>query len=160
MSQRLDYVNNSKALYEKLSALSMAVKSQTSLDIALLHLVDIRASQLNGCAFCVDMHVKQAKIHGERELRIHHLTVWRESNLFDAREKAALEWVEAVTKIAPESVSDELFKKMQQNFSEKEISDLTFAVATINAWNRLAVTFRAVPGSADAFFGLEKSGLK
>jgi AhpD family alkylhydroperoxidase len=159
MTQRLNYARHSKAIYEKLSAVSLAIKNESSIDSGLLHLVDIRASQLNGCAFCVDMHIKEAKIHGERELRLHHLVIWRESNLFNEKERAALELVEAVTKLGAEGVSDEIYQKVSTQFSEKEISDLVFAIATINAWNRLGVTFRSTPGSGDKAFGLDKAGL-
>ncbi|GAA0535481.1 AhpD family alkylhydroperoxidase [Rhizomicrobium palustre] len=160
MTQRLNYFALSKTLTEKLSALSIATKKESAIEKTLLHLVDLRASQLNGCAFCVDMHSKEAKIDGERELRLYHVAVWRESPLFSSRERAALEWTEAVTKLSPESVSDEVYNAVRAEFSEKEIADLTFAIATINAWNRLGVSFRSVPGSADAAYGLTKAGLQ
>jgi AhpD family alkylhydroperoxidase len=121
--------------------------------------VDLRASQMNGCAFCVDMHVKQARIAGERELRLHHVAVWRESTLFDERERAALEWTEALTKLAPYGVSDEIFNKVREHFNEQEISDLTFAIMAINGWNRVSIGFNAVPGSQDEAYGLTKGGL-
>lgn len=158
MSLRLQYSTESKQLAHKLFELNMAL-NESGLDKILIDLVFLRASQLNGCAFCVDMHVKEAKIHGERDLRLHHVPVWRESTLFSAQEKAALEWTEQVTKITPEGVSDEVFERMKKNFSEKEISDLTFAVGIINVWNRLAITFRQVPGSLDKIYGLDKAGL-
>src|SRR5213078_5206326 len=107
MSQRLDYYKQSPELANKLYELSNAVK-KSSLGNTLLDLVNIRASQLNGCAFCLDMHCKEAKIHGERELRIYHIPIWRESPLFSGAEKVALEWTEALTKIGPEGVSDVL----------------------------------------------------
>ncbi len=160
MTQRLDYYAHSKLLADKLLALSVATKREGSLEKGLVHLVDIRASQLNGCAFCVDMHVKEAKIDGERELRIYHLPVWRESPLFSARERAVLEWTEAVTKLSAHGVSDEVFQQVRAELSEKELADLTFAIGTINAWNRLAISFRVVPGSADAAYGLTKAGLQ
>ncbi len=160
MTQRLDYYAYSKTLAEKLLALSVATKKEDSLGKGLLHLVDIRASQLNGCAFCVDMHVKEAKIDGERELRIYHLPVWRESPLFSARERAALEWTEAVTKLSAHGVSDEIYQQVRAQLPEKELADLTFAIGAINAWNRLAISFRVVPGSADATYGLTKAGLQ
>ena len=160
MTQRLNYVAHSSALYKKLNDLSMAILKETSLDATWIHLLEIRASQLNGCAFCVDMHVKQAKLHGERELRIYHLPIWRESNLFSDKERAVLEWTEVVTKLPEHGISDEVFARISEQLSEKEISDLTFAIGTINAWNRLAIPFRSVPGSADAAYGLDKAGLK
>ena len=159
MSPRLDYFAQSKVLAEKLSALSIASKKEGSIERGLLHLVDLRASQLNGCAFCVDMHAKEAKLGGERELRLYHLPVWRESPLFSARERAALAWTEAVTRIDGD-IPDEIYATVREQFSEKEISDLTFAIAVINAWNRLGISFRAVPGSADAAYGLTRAGLQ
>ncbi|CDM23395.1 4-carboxymuconolactone decarboxylase /alkylhydroperoxidase AhpD [Castellaniella defragrans 65Phen] len=123
------------------------------------YLVTLRASQLNGCTFCVDMHVKEAKIAGERELRLHHVAVWRESPLFTAKEKAILEWTEALTRLPPEGVSDELFRRVREQLSEKELADLSFLIVGINGWNRLGVAFQPVPGSSDALFGLDKAGL-
>jgi AhpD family alkylhydroperoxidase len=158
MSQRIDYAKASLPLTRKLFELSALVK-ESSLGHTLIDLVDIRASQLNGCAFCLDMHAKEAKIHGERELRIYHVPIWRESQIFSPRERAALEWTEAVTRLGEEGVSDEIYERVRQQFSEKELSDLTFAVATINFWNRLNVPFRTAPGSADKMLGLDKAGL-
>jgi AhpD family alkylhydroperoxidase len=155
---RLDYMQLSAELFKKYLAFSMANK----MDEGLAILIDIRASQLNGCAFCVDMHVKQAKIHGERELRLHHIAIWRESNLFSAKERAAFAWTEALTKASPEghlAVSDELFESMLDHFSETELSDLTFRIAAINGWNRMGIAFRNPPGSKDQMFGLSKAGL-
>jgi AhpD family alkylhydroperoxidase len=123
-------------------------------------LVKLRASQINGCAFCVDMHTKEALIHGERALRLHHLVIWHESPLFDERERAALQWTEALTKIGKDGVTDEEFAKVKAVFSEKEISDLTIAIGSINIWNRLGVAFRTTPGSLDKVLGLDKAGLK
>ena len=108
------------------------------------------ASQINGCAFCLDMHVKQAKIHGERELRLYHLSAWRESTLFAPRERAALAWTEVLTRLPEQGVPDEIYERVRTQLSEKEISDLTFVIVAINSWNRLNVGFRTVPGSQDA----------
>jgi alkylhydroperoxidase family enzyme len=105
------------------------------------------------------MHVKQAKMHGERELRLHHVAAWRESTLFSPRERAALAWTEALTKLPDHGVPDDVYDRVRTQLSEKEISDLTFAVMTINAWNRLNVGFKTVPGSSDAALGLDKAGL-
>lgn len=154
-SARLDYMSLSAELFKKYLDFSMANK----MDEGLALLVDIRASQLNGCAFCLDMHIKQAKIHGERELRLHHLAIWRESALFTPRERAALEWTEALTRIAAHGVPDELFESMLDHYSEAELSDLTFRVAAINGWNRMSIAFRNPPGSRDKMFGLDKAGL-
>jgi AhpD family alkylhydroperoxidase len=158
MSQRLDYQQQSPDLYRKFAAFNAQVE-HASIEPALRDLVFLRASQLNGCALCVDMHVKEATIHGERPLRLHHLIIWRESPLFSTREQAALEWTEALTQIPPHGVSDEVYERVRAQFSEKEIADLTFAIIAINAWNRANVAFRSVPGSFDRALGLDKANL-
>ena len=158
MSQRLDYYKlspDAAALYAEFSVL--LIKKPFLAEIA--HLVTLRASQLNGCAFCVDMHVKEAKIHGERELRLHHVAVWRESPLFSPRERAALEWTEALTHLPPHGVPDAIFAAVREQFSEQEVAELSFLIIAINGWNRLSVAFRAVPGSADKLYGLHKANL-
>lgn len=152
---RLDYSRLSADLFKKYLDFSMAFK----MDEGLALLVDIRASQLNGCAFCLDMHVKQARIHGERELRLHHVAIWRESTLFTPRERAALAWTEALTQIGPDGISDGAYAQAREAFDEAALSELTFRVAAINGWNRLNVAFRNVPGSKDRLFGLDKAGL-
>lgn len=156
---RLSYAQQSPELVKKLQDLSMAIVKSDLIDPTLASLVDIRASQMNGCAFCLDMHVKEAKIHGERELRLHHVAIWRESPLFTAKERAALAWTEALTQIAPTGVSDALYAEAREQFSEKELATLTFRVMTINAWNRANVAFRTTPGVLDKVFGLDKAGL-
>ena len=105
------------------------------------------------------MHSKEAKIHGERELRLYHVAIWRESNLFDARERAALEWTEALTQLPPHGVPDAIYDSVRAQFDEREMAALSFAVMAINGWNRLSIGFRAEPGSRDAMYGLTKSGL-
>lgn len=158
MSQRLNYAQQSPDLFKKLSDLSLALKGSV-IEEKLRDLVNIRASQLNGCAFCLDMHVKEAKIHGESELRLYHVAIWRESNLFVPRERAALAWTEAVTRLPEGGIPDELYERVRGQLSEKEVSDLTFAIAIINTWNRASIAFKAVPGSADKLYGLDKAGL-
>ena len=146
MSQRLDYYKlspDAAALYAEFSVLLN--KKPFLAEIA--HLVTLRASQLNGCAFCVDMHVKEAKIHGERELRLHHVAVWRESPLFSPRERAALEWTEALTHLPPHGVPDAIFEAVREQLSEQEVADLSFLIIAINGWNRLSVAFRAEAGT-------------
>lgn len=159
MTQRLNYAQLSPELFKKLSELAMALNSSV-IDVNTRDLVNIRASQLNGCAFCLDMHVKEAKIHGESELRLYHVAIWRESNLFSPRERAALAWTEAVTKLPEGGIPDALYERVRGELSEKEISDLTFSIMAINAWNRASIAFKAVPGSADKLYGLDKAGLK
>lgn len=158
MSERLDYAKISPELTRAYTAFSMANKAG-GLGQTLIDLINLRASQINGCAFCVDMHSKEAKIHGERELRLYHVAVWRESPLFDARERAALEWTEALTQLAPHGVPDAVYDAVRAQFDEKDIVALSFAVMAINGWNRLSIGFRAEPGSRDAMYGLSKAGL-
>ena len=158
MTQRLNYAQQSPELFKKFMEFSMALKSSV-IDEKLQALVEIRASQINGCGFCLDMHVKQAKIHGESELRLYHVAIWRESNLFIPRERAALAWTEALTKLPEGGVPDEIYERVRGQLSEKEISDLTFVVMAINAWNRVNVGFKTVPGTADKVYGLDKAGL-
>lgn len=158
MSQRLNYPELSADLFHKYFEFNQVIKQNKTAE-EFNDLVTIRASQLNGCAFCLDMHIKQAKIAGERELRLHHLAVWHESPLFNEREKAALLWTEALTHLSAKGVSDEIYKQVRETLSEKEISDLSFLVILINGWNRLGVAFQVEPGSADAIYGLNKAGL-
>ncbi|MGF6378818.1 AhpD family alkylhydroperoxidase [Paraburkholderia atlantica] len=158
MTQRIDYQQQSPELFKKFVEFSLVLK-KSAIEETIRHLVDIRASQLNGCSFCVDMHVKEAAIHDERPLRLHHVAVWRESNLFTPRERAALAWTEALTQISPLGVSDEIYDRVRTQFSEKELSDLTFQVMSINAWNRVNIGFRIPPGIYDKAFGVDKSGL-
>lgn len=158
MTQRVNYAQQSPELFRKISELSIALKDSV-IEQKIRDLVNLRASQMNGCAFCVDMHVKEARIHGESELRLHHVAIWRESNLFIPRERAALAWTEALTRLPEGGIPDDLYERVRGQLSEKEISDLTFSVMTINAWNRVSVAFRSVPGSADKAYGLDKAGL-
>jgi len=159
MTQRLDYMQQSPELFRKFVDFSALVKAG-SIEESICDLIAIRASQMNGCGFCLDMHVKQAKIHGERELRIHHLAAWRESTLFVPRERAALAWTEVLTSLPDQGVPDEIYERVRTQLSEKELSDLTFAVVTINAWNRINVGFKTVPGAYDKAFGLDKARLE
>ena len=156
---RLNYMQQSPELAKKLIDFSMAIVNSGHIESRLSYLVDIRASQMNGCAFCLDMHVKEAKLHGERELRLYHVAIWRESPLFTPKERAALAWTEALTQMAPTGISDELYAEVREQFSEKEISTLTFRVMGINAWNRANVAFRTTPGARDKALGLDKAGL-
>ena len=158
MSQRVDYQRQSPELFKKFVEFNLLV-TESAIEQPIRDLVSIRASQINGCAFCLDMHVKQATIHGERPLRLHHLASWRESTLFEPRERAALGWTEALTQLTPEGVPDQVYERVRGQLSEKEISDLTFVVMSINAWNRVNVGFRTVPGSHDKAFGLDKAKL-
>lgn len=158
MSQRIDASRQSSKLFHKLIEFSNLLHDST-IERTILDLVSIRASQLNGCGFCVDMHVKEASLHGERALRLHHLAIWPESTLFAPRERAALAWTEVLTRLPEHGVPDEIYERVRTQFSEAELSDLSFAVMAINAWNRLNVGFRTVPGSADKAYGLDRANL-
>lgn len=116
-----------------------------SLDKRLVELVKVRASQINGCAFCIAMHTADAVKLGETHARLHLLAAWSETTLFDAREAAALAWTEAVTLVASSHVPDDVYAAARAVFSERELVDLTYAVMAINAWNRLAISFRKQP---------------
>jgi AhpD family alkylhydroperoxidase len=158
MTQRINYIQQSPELFRKFMDFSNQLK-ESVIEESIRDLVAIRASQINGCGFCVDMHVKEARMHGERELRIHHLTIWRDSTLFAPRERAALAWTEALTQLDAHGVADDIYERVRTQFSEKELSDLTFDVMAINGWNRASIAFRTVPGSADKAFGLDKANL-
>ena len=145
MEQRLDYPKLAPEAARAMYGLGSYLAG-CGLEPGLLELVKIRASQINGCAFCIDMHTKDARAAGEPEQRIYALNAWRETPFFSDRERAALAWTEAVTCIG-DGVPDDLYAEVRQQFSEKELVDLTWAVAAINAWNRVAISFRSVPGS-------------
>ena len=145
MEPRIDYARVTPDASRAILGLEAYVR-RCGLERALVELVKIRASQINGCAFCIDMHTKDARAAGETEQRIYALNAWRETPFFTERERAALAWVEAVTRIG-DGVSDDLYAQARQQFSEKELVDLTWAAAAINAWNRVAISFRSVPGS-------------
>jgi AhpD family alkylhydroperoxidase len=145
MEQRLDYPKLAPEAARAMYSLAASLKG-SGLEPSLVELVKIRASQINGCAFCIDMHTKDARAAGETEQRIYALNAWRETPFFTDRERAALAWAEAVTQIGG-GVSDDLFEETRRQFSEKELVDLTWSVAAINAWNRIAISFRSVPGS-------------
>lgn len=120
---------------------------RSSLGHRLLHLVKTRASQINGCAQCLDMHTQDARAEGESEQRLYTLSAWRETPFFDERERAALEWTEAVTLVAETHVPDDVYERVKQHLTEQELMDLTLAISLINTWNRLNVAFRTVPGN-------------
>ena len=145
MTQRLSYARVAPEAYEAMRALEAYVKS-TGLERPLLELIRLRASYVNGCAYCVDMHTKDARAAGETEQRLFAVPVWRETPFFSPRERAGLAWAEAVTELPPGGVSDELYHEARSHFSELELVQLTMAVVAINGWNRLAVAFRSDVG--------------
>jgi len=145
-------INYSKAAPEVLRAM-MGLEQQvlkSGLEQPLLNLVKLRASQINGCAYCIDMHSKDARAQGETEQRLYELDAWRETGYYSGRERAALAWTEAVTLVANGHVPDEVYKEVREVFSEAELVNLTLAVVAINGWNRLGIAFRAEPGSYQA----------
>ena len=121
--------------------------ASSSLDHGLIHLVKLRASQINGCAYCIDMHWKDARAAGENEQRLYGLDAWRESPYYTERERAALEWTEALTNISATHAPDADFAPARAQFSDRELADLTLVIGVINAWNRIAVGLRTLPGS-------------
>jgi len=158
MSTRARYQHIAPDAFKALIALEQTL-AKPAVGQTIVDLVKIRASQLNGCLFCLDMHSKEARIRGERELRLYHLPLWRESALFTDREKAALAWAEQLTRTDGHGVGDSAYDALATYFTEKEIVDLTFAVTSINAWNRLGIAFQPTPGSADKIYGLDKIDL-
>jgi len=143
MKRRMDYSARAPELMQAVQALNEAV-DESGLEPSLLHLVKLRASQINGCSYCVDKHSREAREDGESEQRLHLVAAWKESPLFSERERAAFAWVEAVTLISHGGVPDELYAAMLPHFSEAELVKLTVAVAIINTWNRLSVAFRTI----------------
>jgi len=146
MHSRLDYAKVAPCAREAMYAVERYVR-ECGLERRLLELVKLRASQINGCAYCVDMHTKDARAHGETEQRLYAVVVWREAPFFTERERAALAWTEAVTLVSQEQVPDNVFELARKEFSDKELVDLTMAVIAINGWNRLAISFRTVAGT-------------
>ena len=147
MEPRFNYMKVAPpAAFEAVMGLSRYL-SQSSIEQKLLNLVELRASQINGCAYCIDMHWKDARAAGETEQRLYGLAAWREAPYYSERERATLAWTEELTLIAEHHVSDELYEQMCRQFSEQELVDLTQAVVTINAWNRIAISFRSEAGS-------------
>jgi AhpD family alkylhydroperoxidase len=146
MEPRFEYMKVARGVYEAMSGLEKYLR-QSGLEEPLLHLIKLRASQINGCAYCIDMHWKDLHALNESEQRMYGLDAWQESPYYTNRERAALAWTEAVTKIREGHVPDEVYERARTELSEKELADLTLAVAAINAWNRLAISARTTPGT-------------
>ncbi len=146
MEPRLSYTEAAPGAYEAMSRLQRYVDN-CGLEKPLLELVKLRASQINGCAYCIDMHTKDARANGETEQRLYGLSAWHETPFYTDRERAALLWTETVTLISQTHIPDDVYEEVRKHFGEKEIVDLTTAIVTINGWNRLAVGFRTVPGT-------------
>jgi AhpD family alkylhydroperoxidase len=144
MQKRINYKNAAPGVYKAMDALDRYLQ-ESSLEKPLLFLVQLRASQINGCAYCVDSHWKDLRALGENEQRLYSLNTWRECPYYSERERAALEWTESVTLITNGHAPDDIFEETRKHFNEKEIADLTLAIATINAWNRLSISARLLP---------------
>jgi AhpD family alkylhydroperoxidase len=146
MKSRIN-LNATSGVYQAMLALETCVRKSSGLEPSLLELVRMRASQINGCAFCLDMHSQDARADGETEQRLYCLPAWRETPFYSERERAALAWTEAVTQVAEGHVPDAVFEEARKQFSEEELAQLTLAIVAINGWNRFAIAFRAVPGA-------------
>lgn len=146
MKERLSFATVAPKGFEAMRTLEQYCR-QSGLEPSLLELIKTRASQINGCAFCLDMHTKDARAAGETEQRLYGLNAWREAPYYSERERAALAWTEAVTLVADSHVPDEVYEEARKQFGEKELVDLTLAVIAINGWNRLSVAFRKTAGT-------------
>lgn len=146
MHARFNFTQAAPEAYKAMLGLEQYLHS-CGLEESLLHLLKLRTSQINGCAYCLDMHWKDLRAMGENEQRLYSLDAWRESPFYTDRERAGLEWAEAITRIMEDHVPDSIYEQVRQHFNDKELSDLTLAVAAINAWNRLCIAARIVPGS-------------
>ena len=150
MSQRLNHFQASpgamNTLIEVEKYISSCYKIKNTLDKTLSELVKIRVSQINGCAYCLDMHSKDARALGETEQRLHSLIAWRETNFFSEKERAALAWAEANTLIHQNEIDDQLYQSTREHFSEEQLVDLTLVITTINSWNRIAISFKPEVG--------------
>src|SRR5260370_30814247 len=145
MQARLDLSKVSPAAYKAMAGLEGFVRA-SGLDPALLHLVRMRVYQINGCAYCLDMHSKDARVAGETEQRLYELNAWRETPFYSERERAALVWAEALTLVHQTHAPDDVYEEVRKRFTEEEVVSLTAAILSINRWNRLPIGFRAVPG--------------
>src|ERR671937_218872 len=146
MKARIDLMHVTPGVIQAMLGLERQVR-QAGFDHKLLDLVRMRASQINGCAYCLDMHSKDARANGETEQRLYGLNVWREAPYYSSRERAALAWTEALTLVAESHVPDEVYERVREQFSEDELAHLSLAIVAINGWNRLNVAARTVPGS-------------
>jgi AhpD family alkylhydroperoxidase len=145
MKPRLNYPEAAAGVYDAMDGLDQYLQG-CGLEESLLNLVRLRASQINGCAYCIDMHWKDLRALGETEQRLYSLSAWGESPCYSERERAALAWTDSVTLVAEGQVPDVVYDRVRPHFSEKELADLTLALAAINAWNRLSIAGRLVPG--------------
>jgi AhpD family alkylhydroperoxidase len=143
-------LNPQSGVFQAMLALETHIRKSSGLELSLLELVRMRSSQINGCAYCLDMHSKDARAAGESEQRLYCLPAWRETPFYSERERAALAWTEAVTLVSVDQVPDEVFELARKQFSEEELAELTLAIVSINGWNRLCIAFRAPAGTYQA----------
>jgi AhpD family alkylhydroperoxidase len=146
MEPRVDFMKVGMGAFNALLGVEKYIHG-SGLEPKLLHLIKIRASQINGCAYCIDMHWKDARVDGETEQRLYGLDAWEESPYYSDRERAALAWTEAVTNVQEGHVPDSVFEHVRKSFTDKELVDLTVAITAINSWNRLNIAARTVPGT-------------
>ena len=146
MESRIDYLKSGRGVLEAMLGVERYIR-QSGLEESLLNLIRMRASQMNGCAYCLDMHWKDARALGENEQRLYGLDAWQESPYYTDRERAALAWTEALTNVREGHVSDEVYERVRTHFTEKELADLSLAITSINSWNRLNIAVRTVPGT-------------
>src|SRR3954447_9389736 len=144
MSRRIQYFQVAPDAVKALTASSTYIKT-TNIEPRLRALVELRTSQINGCAYCVDMHSRQAREHGETQQRLDCLPAWRETSFYDDRERAALAWAESVTNVSHTGVPDDVYEEAKKHFDEKDLVDLTLIISVMNAWNRIAISFRQGP---------------
>ena len=149
MAPRIDYLKSGRGVMEAMLGVEKYIR-QSGLEESLLNLIRMRTSQINGCAYCLDMHWKDARALGESEQRLYGLDAWEESPYYNERERAALSWTEALTNIRDGHVSDEIYERVRPHFTEKELADLSLAITSINSWNRLNIAVRTVPGTYQA----------
>jgi AhpD family alkylhydroperoxidase len=149
MEPRVDYLKSGRGVLEAMLGVEKYIR-QSGLEESLLNLIRMRASQINGCAYCLDMHWKDARALGESEQRVYGLDAWEESPYYTDRERAALAWTEAVTNVRDTHVPDEVYERVRPLFTDKEFADLTLAIGSINVWNRLNIASRTVPGTYQA----------
>jgi AhpD family alkylhydroperoxidase len=147
--ERINYAKVAPGAYHAMIGLEKYLKD-CGLEIGLIHLIKLRASQINGCAYCLDMHWKDLRAINETEQRLYSLDAWEECPFYTERERAALAWTESVTRASVDHVPDAVYEKVRAHFTEKELADLTVAIATINAWNRLSIAGRTTPGTYQA----------
>ena len=146
MKPRMEYWTVAPGGFKALSSLETYLRS-AGFEKSFLHMIKLRASQMNGCAYCIDMHWKDARAAGESEQRLYGLDAWREAPYYTDRERAALDWTEALTNVTDGHVPDSVYEAVRGHFSDKELADLTWAVAAINAWNRVSIAFRSEAGT-------------